>query len=125
MGTLEAISELNPPYFVDLFVRVSPQCLSFPSPSWRRSDVFSGRQVSNAVAVEMYTKLGYIVYRTVLDYYSGSPDEDAFDMRKALSRDVHKKSVVPLKVRALSLSSDRYLTRSSLQRPVTASEVDF
>jgi len=45
----------------------------------------------------MYTKLGYIVYRRVLDYYSGDPDEDAFDMRKALSADVKKLSIVPLK----------------------------
>jgi hypothetical protein len=41
-------------------------------------------------------RLGYIVYRTVLEYYSGDPDEDAFDMSKALSRDVIKKSVIPL-----------------------------
>lgn len=26
----------------------------------------------------MYTNLGYIVYRTVLEYYSGDPDEDAY-----------------------------------------------
>lgn len=26
----------------------------------------------------MYTQLGYIVYRTVLEYYSGDPDEDAY-----------------------------------------------
>ncbi|PNF17021.1 hypothetical protein B7P43_G02748 [Cryptotermes secundus] len=44
----------------------------------------------------MYKRLGYIVYRTVLEYYSGDTDEDAFDMRKALSRDVKKKSVIPL-----------------------------
>lgn len=85
-------------YFVDLFVRVS-----------------------NKVAIKMYQQLGYIVYRTVLEYYTGNPDEDAFgiriivtfinnclninwifcsfllsDMRKALSRDVKKKSVIPL-----------------------------
>ena len=40
-------------YFVDLFVRVS-----------------------NKVAIDMYEKLGYVVYRRVLEYYSG--DEDAF-----------------------------------------------
>ena len=34
--------------------------------------------MSNTVAVEMYKKLGYIVYRTVLQYYSGDPDEDAY-----------------------------------------------
>ena len=26
----------------------------------------------------MYQRLGYIVYRTVLAYYSGDPDEDAY-----------------------------------------------
>jgi len=57
-------------YFVDLFVRAS-----------------------NAVAINMYKKFGYSIYRQVLNYYSG--EEDAYDMRKALSRDVHKKSVIP------------------------------
>jgi len=72
MHHLEATSEIvYNGYFVDLFVRES-----------------------NSVAVNMYKKLGYIVYRTVLDYYSG--EEDALDMRLALPRDVHKKSVVPL-----------------------------
>jgi len=42
-------------FFVDLFVRVS-----------------------NAVAVDMYRNLGYVVYRKVIDYYSGDVDEDAF-----------------------------------------------
>lgn len=58
-------------YFVDLFVRVS-----------------------NSLAISMYHQLGYTIYRRVLDYYSG--EEDAFDMRKAMSRDIGKKSVVPL-----------------------------
>lgn len=40
-------------YFVDLFVRVS-----------------------NLVAVGMYRKFGYVVYRQVLGYYSG--EEDAY-----------------------------------------------
>ena len=47
----------------------------------------------------MYKQLGYSVYRTVLEYYSasnGEPDEDAYDMRKALSRDTEKKSIIPL-----------------------------
>ena len=35
-------------------------------------------RVSNNVAVEMYKKLGYTIYRTVLQYYSGDPDEDAY-----------------------------------------------
>lgn len=26
----------------------------------------------------MYTNLGYIVYRTVLEYYAGDVDEDAY-----------------------------------------------
>lgn len=45
-------------YFVDLFVRVS-----------------------NSTAIQMYKKLGYSVYRRVLDYYSGEKDEDAFGSR--------------------------------------------
>lgn len=79
-------------------------------------------RVSNKVAITMYQQLGYIVYRTVLEYYNGDPDEDAYgrfyfwawiymlciymfrinkyilslDMRKALSRDVKKKSMIPL-----------------------------
>lgn len=35
-------------------------------------------RVSNEVAIKMYRELGYIVYRTVLEYYSGDPDEDAY-----------------------------------------------
>lgn len=74
MNNLEQISEQKKCFFVDLFVRVS-----------------------NKVAVNMYRKLGYEVYRTVLEYYSGDVDEDAYDMRKALSRDKDKKSMIPLK----------------------------
>ena len=59
--------------FVDLFVRAS-----------------------NDVAIGMYKKRGYSVYRRVLGYYSGGEKEDAFDMRKALKRDAEKKSIVPL-----------------------------
>jgi len=39
----------------------------------------------------------HFLCRTVLDYYSsasGDADEDAYDMRKPLSRDVHKVSIV-------------------------------
>jgi len=73
MSILEDVSEKKHCYFVDLFVRVS-----------------------NNVAVDMYRRLGYVVYRKVLEYYSGERDEDAFDMRKALSHDVERKSVIPL-----------------------------
>ncbi len=50
-----ALARRKQAYFVDLFVRVS-----------------------NTVAINMYKNLGYIIYRTVLEYYSGSPDEDAY-----------------------------------------------
>lgn len=60
-------------YFVDLFVRAS-----------------------NSLAIGMYEKFGYINYRRVLGYYAGDEPEDAFDMRKALPRDVERKSVIPL-----------------------------
>ena len=59
-------------YFVDLFVRVS-----------------------NRLAQLMYGNLDYVVYRQVIEYYSG--EEDAHDMRKALPRDKKKKSVIPRK----------------------------
>lgn len=35
-------------------------------------------RVRNTVAISMYKSLGYTVYRTVLEYYSGDPDEDAY-----------------------------------------------
>ena len=37
-------------------------------------------RVSNQVAIEMYKRLGYALYRQVLDYYSGETDEDAYGM---------------------------------------------
>ena len=74
MQMLENVSEkIHDAYYVDLFVRAS-----------------------NQVAIGMYTKFGYTVYRRVLDYYSGIQEEDAFDMRKALMRDVERKSIIPL-----------------------------
>ncbi|KAF4376476.1 hypothetical protein G4B88_017212 [Cannabis sativa] len=82
MNLLEDISDkIDKGYFVDLFVRAS-----------------------NTPAIKMYEKLGYVIYRRVLRYYSG--EEDGLDMRKALSRDVEKKSIVPLK------------------RPITPDELD-
>ncbi|XP_062523604.1 N-alpha-acetyltransferase 20-like [Corticium candelabrum] len=74
MNYFEDISEKKHCFFVDLLVRVS-----------------------NNIAVTMYEKLGYIVYRRVPEYYPGTKSEDAYDMRKALSRDLDKKSVIPLK----------------------------
>ena len=71
MDMLERVSEWDHGYFVDLFVRES-----------------------NSLAIGMYKKLGYSIYRQVIGYYSG--EEDAFDMRKALSRDPDHKSCVPL-----------------------------
>jgi len=50
---------------------------------------------SNVLAIGMYERFGYTVYRRVLDYYAG--EEDALDMRKALPRDGPDfPSVVPL-----------------------------
>jgi N-terminal acetyltransferase B complex catalytic subunit len=74
MEDLELLStHMYNAYFVDLFVRAS-----------------------NALAISMYEKFGYVRYRRVLGYYSGQDTEDAWDMRKALPRDVHRKSVIPL-----------------------------
>ncbi|KAJ3081793.1 acyl-CoA N-acyltransferase [Rhizoclosmatium globosum] len=76
MDVLENVSEkVYNTYFVDLFVRAS-----------------------NSVAIGMYKGFGYTIYRTVLGYYSGPSDnENAYDMRKALPRDVKKKSIIPMK----------------------------
>ncbi|ANZ74866.1 BA75_02943T0 [Komagataella pastoris] len=66
-------------YFVDLFVRVT-----------------------NKLAISMYHKLGYSVYRRVVGYYGDGSNEnrnklddnhDAFDMRKSQTRDVKKETV--------------------------------
>ena len=46
MDGLEVTSDKKRCYFVDLFVRVS-----------------------NKLAIGIYEKLGYVIYRTVLDYY--------------------------------------------------------
>ncbi|XP_055335321.1 uncharacterized protein LOC129602016 [Paramacrobiotus metropolitanus] len=72
MKRFEEVSNKRKAYFCDLYVRVS-----------------------NQVAVEMYKKMGYVIYRRVLEYYSGDPSEDAFDMRKPLLCDVDRKSVLP------------------------------
>lgn len=74
MQTLEDVSEhLYGAWFVDLFVRVS-----------------------NEVAIGMYKRLGYLVHRRVLGYYSSGPAEDGFDMRKPLARDRLRASAVPM-----------------------------
>lgn len=72
--SLEASGDAYNAWFVDLFVRKS-----------------------NRIAQSLYKGLGYSVYRKVLDYYSDDPTnsskngEDAYDMRKGLSRDVEGK----------------------------------
>ncbi|KDQ61244.1 hypothetical protein JAAARDRAFT_125116 [Jaapia argillacea MUCL 33604] len=78
MGLLEMVSdEIYKGFFVDLYVRCA-----------------------NKVAIGMYEGLGYSVYRRVREYYGslglgagGRDEEDAFDMRKPLSRDPHRRSV--------------------------------
>jgi len=68
MDFLEDVSISLDCYFVDLFVRIS-----------------------NTVAIEMYQKFDYVIYRTITGYYSG--EEDAYEMRKALPRDINKASL--------------------------------
>ncbi|KAM9316168.1 N-alpha-acetyltransferase 20-like [Gastrophryne carolinensis] len=90
MEILEEISERKGGFFVDLFVRVS-----------------------NQVAFNTYKQLGYSVYRKVIKYYStssGEPGEDAFDMRKALSRDAEKKSIIPVPEHVMSEDLNRIST---------------
>ncbi|KAJ7143188.1 N-acetyltransferase [Mycena crocata] len=75
---LEFVSEeIYHAYFVDLFVRCT-----------------------NQVAIDMYEGMGYSVWRRIREYYGslgvgnrGRDEEDAFDMRKPLSRDLGRRSV--------------------------------
>ncbi|KAJ6444198.1 DUF1793-domain-containing protein [Purpureocillium lavendulum] len=73
---LEAAADANDAWFVDLFVRKS-----------------------NHRAIAFYESLGYSVYRVVKDYYGDhatDPDkdsEDAFDMRKSMRRDQHRRHI--------------------------------
>lgn len=73
MGDFERLSETKRNYFVDLFVRES-----------------------NHLAIGMYEKFGYRTFRKVIGYYSAELPENALDMRKSLSRDPNKLSMVPL-----------------------------
>ena len=72
MKHLEDNTTKDSGYFVDLFVRCS-----------------------NEVAIGMYEKLGYVIYRRIRNYYSG-PEEDAFDMRKSMPKDPDKVTMQPL-----------------------------
>ena len=70
MDHLERVSIEQNAYYVDLFVRAS-----------------------NSVAIEMYKKRGYVVYRRIIQYYSGMDPEDGLDMRLPLPRDVEQYSI--------------------------------
>jgi len=88
MKILEDVSEKKNTWFVDLFVREN-----------------------NTAAHKLYTNLGYTVYRTILNYYGGGTgavgEENAYDMRKSMAKDVNKETTVPLR------------------RPVTADEIEW
>lgn len=102
MNDLEDITEeVHKAYFVDLFVRVTnataiqmynkvSQCLI----EQLLSVVYNCDVVAVIISVCGMLQFGYSIYRTVLGYYGG--DEDAYDMRKAMSRDKDGTSVVPL-----------------------------
>jgi N-terminal acetyltransferase B complex catalytic subunit len=73
MGLLERVSDrFFHAHFVDLYVRPT-----------------------NTQAQAMYTKMGYVCYRRILDYYE-TLHEDGLDWRKSLSRDPEKKFMRPL-----------------------------
>ena len=72
MYWLKQISEEYKCYYVDLFMRKS-----------------------NSGALKFYENLGYSIYREILNYYS-SDGESGLDLRLALSRDIYKKSIIPL-----------------------------
>lgn len=63
MKRLHDVSDAYRCYYVDLFVRET-----------------------NKAAIRFYQRLGYSTYRVVPKYYTGNNPEDAWDMRKSLSR---------------------------------------
>ncbi|QIW98228.1 hypothetical protein AMS68_003746 [Peltaster fructicola] len=65
---LERVGDEADAWFVDLFVRVE-----------------------NEAAIQLYKKMGYSIYRRVVDYYNDN--SDAFDMRKPLKRDKQRKTI--------------------------------
>ena len=70
MGVCEYVTNnQHNAWFVDLFVRST-----------------------NNVAITMYKKLGYSIYRTVIKYYSDN-GEDGLDLRKPMKRDKEKISL--------------------------------
>ncbi|KAL0233761.1 hypothetical protein PCE1_002267 [Barthelona sp. PCE] len=70
---LERISDIDECFFVDLFVR------------------------ADNPAVQWYERLGYTMYRRVLDYYTEQDGgrNDGIEMRMSLSRDPEKKTQEP------------------------------
>ncbi|KAI9738125.1 MAG: N-terminal acetyltransferase [Claussenomyces sp. TS43310] len=74
---LERAGDEYDAWFVDLFVRKS-----------------------NTIAQTLYQKMGYSVYRRVLNYYNDDPtspdpnaEEDAYDMRRPCRRDKERKHI--------------------------------
>lgn len=49
--------------------------------------------MENTAAIVLYEKMGYSVYRRIVDYYNDGAD--AFDMRKPLARDTDRKTIRP------------------------------
>ncbi|XP_022220150.1 N-alpha-acetyltransferase 20 [Drosophila obscura] len=62
---------------------------------------------SNSAAHALYSSLGYVLRRTVLDYYPDVPmPENAYDMRMPLARDVLRRSVAVIYKVPQCLSED-------------------
>lgn len=73
MNLLEEVSEkAYNGWFVDLYVRVS-----------------------NSVAIDMYRKFGYSVYRTVRNYYAGQSNEDAYGKKRKREMRIESVSKIP------------------------------
>ena len=69
------------PYVRGVYIFSEKTCLIYIFSLYFRKDAFFVDlfvRMSNNVAVDMYKQLGYVIYRRVLEYYSGDPDEDAF-----------------------------------------------
>jgi N-terminal acetyltransferase B complex catalytic subunit len=108
MARLEAVSDIM--FVLSLLVQQHPVGLVGDS-CGRFKGLFVDLFVrqSNKVAIKLYERLGYSIYRTIKNYYSGDVPENAHglqccrqcivscssDMRKSLSSDPERKTMRP------------------------------
>lgn len=83
MNSFALLQDLHGAWFLDLYLRCS-----------------------NKAAYSLYSALGYVLYRQLLQYYPGENEEDAFHMRKPLSIDMRRMSIIRTCTEPMRLPSE-------------------